>query len=83
MVSNLRQDTLDPDSHLYATLSMLSLAGLVVHSFTLKGGFFCKDIAALFSDISLIISVQVFVIAFSLGLGAIPWIIMSEVCMGV
>ncbi|XP_050888594.1 sugar transporter ERD6-like 6 [Lathyrus oleraceus] len=44
------QEYISPDSDLYATLSLVSVAGVVV-----------------------------MVIAFSLGLGAMPWIIMSEI----
>ncbi|KAI5389798.1 hypothetical protein KIW84_075197 [Lathyrus oleraceus] len=49
-ISFYLKEYISPDSDLYATLSLVSVAGVVV-----------------------------MVIAFSLGLGAMPWIIMSEI----
>ncbi|XP_050920343.1 sugar transporter ERD6-like 6 [Lathyrus oleraceus] len=49
-ISFYLKEYISPDSDLYATLSLVSVAGIVV-----------------------------MVIAFSLGLGAMPWIIMSEI----
>ncbi|XP_050920140.1 sugar transporter ERD6-like 6 [Lathyrus oleraceus] len=49
-ISFYLKEYISPDSNLYATLSLVSVAGVVV-----------------------------MVIAFSLGLGAMPWIIMSEI----
>ncbi|XP_050920234.1 sugar transporter ERD6-like 6 [Lathyrus oleraceus] len=49
-ISFYLKEYISPDSDLYATLSLISVAGVVV-----------------------------MVIAFSLGLGAMPWIIMSEI----
>jgi hypothetical protein len=58
-------------------MSMLSLAGLVV-SFRTMGIYFSFLLGEICLTPHLLLP-QAFVISFSLGLGAIPWIIMSEV----
>jgi hypothetical protein len=61
-------------------MSMLSLAGLVVSFRTLWIFSFLLAERSSFSDALIFFFLcQAFVISFSFGLGAIPWIIMSEV----
>lgn len=76
--SILEQDNITAGSHLYSVMSMLSLAGLVVSCGTIT-----YYVSTLLGEAYLrpfLFLLQAFVIAFSLGLGAIPWVIMSEVC---
>lgn len=69
------------DSGFYSILSIISVVGVVVCLyFNYRNS---KKIAIFFSAcnfLCLALFSQAMVIAFSLGVGAIPWIIMSEVC---
>jgi SP family sugar porter-like MFS transporter len=71
------QGTVSEDNHLYSIFGILSLVGLVVWLLI------CNVMYSLYSQRvsqSDLRFPQALVISFSLGVGAIPWIIMSEVC---
>jgi SP family facilitated glucose transporter-like MFS transporter 8 len=75
----LFQDNVSHDSDLYNILSTVSLVGVVVSlsiTFQLNICFYMWNLCNKFL---LKYFVQAYVIAFSFGMGASPWIIMSEV----
>jgi MFS transporter, SP family, ERD6-like sugar transporter len=59
------QDNISQDSNLYYILTMISLVGIVV----------CVSFV---SSEKMDTDVEPFVITFSFGMGAIPWLMMSE-----